>query len=328
MQISQDNGLRPATFDDFIGQPELKERLQVAVESAKIRNCPVDHILLTGSPGLGKTTLAAIIAAERGVNLHTLIGPAIDGMNAIYQVFAVIQPGDVIFIDEIHGIKREIEEQLYMAMEEFKIAFTYNGQPTRISAVDPFTLIGATTQPGKLSNPLLSRFTVRERVEYYDKDDLKRIVERSSGILGYECSHRAAMEIASRCRGTPRIANNLLRRVRDYAIVRYQSANLTCEIASRSLTLLGVDADGLNELDLRTLETIITKFGGGPVGVHSLSVAVAEDEGTLANIVEPYLIQHGYMQRTRLGRIATDLAYRKLNLEPAKDETVIDLMKP
>jgi holliday junction DNA helicase RuvB len=310
--------LRPSLFSDFTGQAKVKERLEIAVEAAKGRGEPLDHILLSGPPGLGKTTLANIIAKAMGANVKSTSGPTIEKAGDLAGLLTNLEEGDVLFIDEIHRLQKTIEEYLYPAMEDFKLDIIIDQGPNARSIrlnLPRFTLIGATTRSGLLTAPLLTRFPVRERVDYYDAAQLKTIVIRSARLLNIEIEDGGAMEIARRSRGTPRIANNLLKRVRDYAQVRAEG-RVTGPVADKALAILEIDENGLDEMDKRILETIILKFAGGPVGVSSLAVAVGEEPDTLEEVYEPYLIMEGYLNRTPQGRVATELSYRKLGVSP------------
>ncbi|HEY6168633.1 MAG TPA: Holliday junction branch migration DNA helicase RuvB [Verrucomicrobiae bacterium] len=310
--------LRPSLFSDFTGQAKVKERLEIAVEAATQRKEPLDHILLSGPPGLGKTTLANILAKAMGANLRSTSGPTIEKAGDLAGLLTNLEEGDVLFIDEIHRLQKTIEEYLYPAMEDFKLDIIIDQGPNARSVrlnLPRFTLIGATTRSGLLTAPLLTRFPVRERLDYYDAAQLHKIVVRSARLLNVEIDEPGAGEIARRSRGTPRIANNLLRRVRDYAQVRHQG-RITGEVADQSLAILEIDENGLDEMDKRILETIILKFSGGPVGVGSLAVAVGEEPDTLEEVYEPYLIMEGYLNRTPQGRVATELSYKKLGLKP------------
>jgi len=312
--------LRPSLFSDFTGQPKVKERLEISVAAARQRGEALDHILLNGPPGLGKTTLANILAKSMGANLKSTSGPTIEKAADLAGLLTNLEEGDVLFIDEIHRLQKNIEEYLYPAMEDFKLDIIIDQGPNARSVrlnLPRFTLIGATTRSGLLSAPLLTRFGMRERLDYYVAADLEKIVLRSANLLGVEIETAGALEIARRSRGTPRIANNLLRRVRDYAQVRHDG-RITAPVADRALAMLEIDQNGLDEMDKRILETIIVKFGGGPVGVNSLAVAVGEEPDTIEEVYEPYLIMEGYLNRTSQGRIATELSYQKLGLKTAK----------
>jgi Holliday junction DNA helicase RuvB len=310
--------LRPSLFSDFTGQAKVKERLEIAVQAARQRGEALDHILLCGPPGLGKTTLANILAKSMGSSLKSTSGPTIEKAGDLAGLLTNLEEGDVLFIDEIHRLQATIEEYLYPAMEDFKLDIIIDQGPNARSVrlnLPKFTLIGATTRSGLLTSPLLSRFTVRERLDYYQADQLQSIVVRSARILSLDIQDEGAAEIARRSRGTPRIANNLLRRVRDYAQVR-GDGRITGELADRALVMLDIDRNGLDEMDKRILEAVISKFGGGPVGLGSLAVAVGEEPDTIEEVYEPYLIMEGYLQRTPQGRVATPLGYRALDLKP------------
>ena len=310
--------LRPSLFSDFTGQAKVKERLEITVAAARQRKEAIDHVLLCGPPGLGKTTLANIIAKAMGSNLKCTSGPTIEKAGDLAGLLTNLEEGDVLFIDEIHRLQKTIEEYLYPAMEDFKLDIIIDQGPNARSVrlnLPRFTLIGATTRSGLLTAPLLTRFPVRERLDYYDAAQLQHIVLRAARLLNIEIDEQGGMEIARRSRGTPRIANNLLRRVRDYAQVR-SDGRITVPIANQALAMLEIDENGLDEMDKRILETLIMKFGGGPVGVSSLAVAVGEEPDTLEEVYEPYLIMEGYLKRTSQGRVATELSYRKLQLQP------------
>jgi len=312
--------LRPSLFSDFTGQLKVKERLEIAVAAAKKRGEAIDHVLLSGPPGLGKTTLAHIIAKAMGANLKSTSGPTIEKAGDLAGLLTNLESGDVLFIDEIHRLQKTIEEYLYPAMEDFKLDIIIDQGPNARSVrlnLPRFTLIGATTRSGLLTTPLLERFPIRERLDYYDADQLQQIVLRSARLLAVDTEQKGAGEIARRSRGTPRIANNLLRRVRDYAEVKHEG-RITAEIADKALAMLDIDENGLDEMDKRILQTIILKFGGGPVGLGSLAVAVGEEPDTLEEVYEPYLIMEGYLKRTSQGRVATELSHKKLQMEPRK----------
>jgi len=309
--------LRPSLFSEFTGQAKVKERLEITVQAARQRGEAIDHILLSGPPGLGKTTLANIIAKAMGANLRNASGPTIEKAGDLAGLLTNLEAGDVLFIDEIHRLQKTIEEYLYPAMEDFKLDIIIDQGPNARSVrlnLPRFTLIGATTRSGLLTAPLLTRFPVRERLDYYLAAQLLEIVTRSARLLNIEIGESGAHEIARRSRGTPRIANNLLRRVRDYAQVR-GDGRISAPIADQALAMLEIDENGLDEMDKRILEAVIVKFGGGPVGVSSLAVAVGEEPDTLEEVYEPYLIMEGYLKRTPQGRVATELSYKKLGLK-------------
>ena len=309
--------LRPSLFSDFTGQPKVRERLEIAVAAARQRGEALDHILLNGPPGLGKTTLANILAKAMGASLKSTSGPTIEKAGDLAGLLTNLEAGDVLFIDEIHRLQKTIEEYLYPAMEDFKLDIIIDQGPNARSVrlnLPRFTLIGATTRSGLLSAPLLTRFPIRERLDYYQCDQLEKIVVRSANLLNVAVATAGAHEIARRSRGTPRIANNLLRRVRDYAQVR-GDGKITSATADHALAMLEIDQNGLDEMDKRILEAIILKFGGGPVGVNSLAVTVGEEPATIEEVYEPYLIMEGYLTRTPQGRVATELSYQKLGLK-------------
>jgi Holliday junction DNA helicase RuvB len=311
--------LRPSMFSEFTGQSNVKERLEIAVQAAKQRSEALDHLLFSGPPGLGKTTLAHIIAKSMDVNLKCTSGPTIEKAGDLAGLLTNLEEGDVLFIDEIHRLQKTIEEYLYPAMEDFKLDIIIDSGPNARSVrlnLPRFTLIGATTRSGLLTAPLLTRFPIRERLDYYHADQLQTIVARSANLLEVTIDPQGAMEIARRSRGTPRIANNLLRRVRDYAQVR-GDGKITVPVADQALAMLAIDQNGLDEMDKRILETIVQKFGGGPVGLGSLAVAVGEEPDTLEEVYEPFLIMEGYLNRTSQGRVATELSYKKLGLKAA-----------
>ena len=314
--IDVENSLRPKSLDDYLGQEKAKEQLKIFIEAAKSRNEQLDHVLLYGPPGLGKTTLASIIANEMSVNLRITSGPAIERAGDLAAILTNLNENDVLFIDEIHRINRSVEEVLYSAMEDFCLDIIIGKGPSARSIrldLPKFTLIGATTRAGMLTNPLRDRFGVICKLDYYTVDELAKIVVRSSEILGAEIQIGGATEIARRSRGTPRIANRLLKRVRDYAQVR-ADGNITDDVANKALELLGVDSLGLDYVDEKLLMTIIQKFRGGPVGLDTLAAYIGEDRNTIEDVYEPYLLQLGFINRAPRGRIAMPLAYEHLKM--------------
>jgi len=312
--------LRPSSLEEFIGQEEVKEKLRIYISAAKGREEPLDHVLLQGPPGLGKTTLSQIIAAEMGVSVRISSGPAIEKAGDLAAILTNLRPHDVFFIDEIHRLRRNVEEILYPAMEEYKIDIILgegpNAQSLRID-LPPFTLVGATTRAGLISAPMRDRFEVALRLGFYDVDSLKQIVVRSGRLLGIVVSEEGAAELARRARGTPRIANRLLRRTRDYAEVKGEG-RIDLDIARRSLEMLRIDEVGLDELDRVVLETLVDKFAGGPVGLETLAAALSEEKDTITDVVEPFLLQGGFIQRTPQGRVATERAY--VHLDKSRDD--------
>ena len=311
-----DVSLRPPAFSEFAGQERVKEQLELLVAAAQGRGDVLEHVLLSGPPGLGKTSLANIIAQSMGVNIKSTSGPVIEKAGDLAGLLTTLERGDVLFIDEIHRLQATIEEYLYPAMEDFRLDIIIDQGPNARSVRLPlpkFTLIGATTRSGMISSPLRSRFGMDCRLNYYSAEVLAGIVERSAGLLDVEMEPAGALEIARRARGTPRIANNLLRWVRDYAQVR-ADGRVTVEVADAALVMRGIDSDGFDEMDHRVMEALIHKFGGGPVGLNSLGVAVGEEAGTLEEVHEPYLIMQGYLKRTPQGRVAMPKAYEKLGL--------------
>ena len=315
-----DLSLRPSTFSDFVGQERVLDRLGLAVEAARGRDDVLDHVLLSGPPGLGKTTLAYVLAQAMDTNIKVTSGPVIDKPGDLAGLLTSLEQGDVLFIDEIHRMQKTVEEYLYAAMEDFVIDIMIDqGANARSVRLDlpHFTLVGATTRSGLISAPLRSRFGLSNRLNYYGIRDLQSIVERSARILNVDVDDAGAKEVASRSRGTPRIANNLLKRVRDYAQVRADN-QVTKQVADRALEMLDIDEHGLDEMDKRILDTIVHKFAGGPVGINTVAVAVGEESDTIEEVYEPYLIQEGYIQRTSKGRVATQLCYQRLGLQTEK----------
>ncbi len=306
--------IRPDTLDEYIGQSELKENLSIFMKAAKMRGETLDHVLLYGPPGLGKTTMAYIIANEMGSNIKTTSGPAIEKSGDLAAVLSTLEPGDVLFIDEIHRIPRFIEEILYSAMEDFKLDIIVGSDASsRNITIDlpPFTLVGATTRAGDLTGPLRDRFGIVSRLNFYTEDELKQIVLRTSRVLKSPISEEAALELAKRSRGTPRIANRLFKRVRDYALVM-GDGNIDLEITKLALDKLKVDAFGLDATDYNLLNSIIEKFNGGPVGIDALASSIGEEASTIEDVYEPYLLQNGFLKRTSRGRMVTEKAYRYL----------------
>jgi Holliday junction DNA helicase RuvB len=315
--VAFDAGLRPSTMADFIGQAELKERLSILVEAARSRGEPLDHVLFSGPPGLGKTTLAGIMAAEMGARLRVTSGPALERAGDLAAILSNVEAGDVLFIDEIHRLPRAVEEVLYTAMEDFQLDIVVGkGAGARSIRLDlpGFALVGATTRVGRVSPPLRDRFGYVARIDYYAPGELGDVVRRSAGLLDVALVEDAAVTIAERSRGTPRIANRLLRRVRDYAEVR-SDGKVDAATARRALEVFEVDDAGLDAVDRAILDAVVSKFGGGPVGLSTLAIAVSEEPETVEDAYEPYLLQMGLLQRTPRGRIATALAYRHLGID-------------
>ena len=310
--------LRPGRFADFAGQKKVRERLELSVQAARGRNEPLGHILLSGPPGLGKTTLAYILGEAMQVHVKSTSGPVIDKAADLAGLLTNLEEGDILFIDEIHRMQKTVEEYLYSAMEDFVLDIMIDQGPSARSVrlnLKRFTLVGATTRSGLLTAPLRSRFGLTARLDYYAAEDLQGILHRSARILNVDIDEAGALEIARRSRGTPRIANNLLRWVRDYAQVRADN-RITREIADQALKMLEIDGEGLDEMDKRLLHALLTKFSGGPVGLQSLAVSVGEEAGTIEEVYEPYLIQEGFLKRTSQGRVATEKGWAKMNLRP------------
>ena len=317
-----DAALRPSRLGEFVGQAKVKESLQIAIDAAKQRREPLDHTLFFGPPGLGKTTLALLMAHELGVNIRTTSGPVLERAGDLVGLLTALKPGDILFIDEIHRLRPALEEFLYPAMEEFKVDVRIADGPhaqTIPMTLERFTLIGATTRFGLLTPPMRARFGLVERLHYYPPDDLVQIVSRSAGILGVPADAAGIAEIARRSRGTPRVANRLLKRVRDYAQVR-AAGKITGPVAADALARLDVDKFGLDDMDARILRAIIEQFAGGPVGLQTIGAAVGEDPGTLEEVYEPFLMQQGFLARTPRGRVATPAAYRHFGFPPPAAE--------
>ncbi|SOT96092.1 Holliday junction DNA helicase RuvB [Xanthomonas arboricola pv. fragariae] len=318
-----DASIRPKRLADYLGQQPVREQMEIYIEAAKARGEAMDHVLIFGPPGLGKTTLSHVIANELGVNLRSTSGPVIEKAGDLAALLTNLQPHDVLFIDEIHRLSPVVEEVLYPAMEDFQIDIMIgDGPAARSIKIDlpPFTLIGATTRAGLLTAPLRDRFGIVQRLEFYSPQELTRIVIRSAAILGIDCTPEGAAEIARRARGTPRIANRLLRRVRDFAQVK-AAGHIDLPVAQAAMQMLKVDPEGFDELDRRMLRTIVDHFDGGPVGVESLAASLSEERGTLEDVIEPYLIQQGFLIRTARGRMATHKAYMHLGLKPPRDRS-------
>lgn len=315
--VKIESTLRPLTFDNYIGQQKCKDNLKVYIEAAKLRNDSLDHVLFYGPPGLGKTTLAGIIANEMGVKMKTTSGPAIEKPGEVAAILQTLNEGDVLFIDEIHRLNRQVEEILYPAMEDFAIDIMVGSGPTAKSIrldLPKFTLVGATTRAGLLTAPLRDRFGVIHKLEFYTPDELSKIIMNSAKKLNVKIDKEGAYELARRSRGTPRLANRILKRVRDFAIVRFDG-DITYDVAVNALDLMEVDKMGLDYVDRNVILTIINKFVGGPVGLDTIAASIGEDSGTIEDVYEPYLIQNGFINRTPKGRVATELAYRHFGIE-------------
>ena len=317
-----DNSIRPEVLDEYIGQKDVKENIKIFIEAAKIRKEPLDHVLLYGPPGLGKTTLAYIIANEMGTNIKTASGPSIEKAGDLAAVLSTLEAGDVLFIDEIHRIPKFIEEILYPAMEDFTLDIIIGGEGSSKSIkidLPPFTLVGATTRAGDLTSPLRDRFGIISKLQFYTDDELEKIVKRTARVLNTSIEDDAAMELAKRSRGTPRIANRLLKRVRDFALVT-GDGTITKEITNHALERLKVDKFGLDDVDRQLLLTIIEKFNGGPVGVEAISSSIGEEVATIEDVYEPYLLQRGLLKRTNRGRVVTEYGYKILGIDYSKEK--------
>ena len=316
-----DRAIRPKLLADYVGQPQVREQMDIFIKAAKLRQDALDHLLIFGPPGLGKTTLANIVANEMGVNIRTTSGPVLEKAGDLAAMLTNLEPHDVLFIDEIHRLSPAIEEILYPAMEDYQLDIMIGEGPAARSIkldLPPFTLVGATTRAGSLTSPLRDRFGIVQRLEFYSVEDLTSIVERSAGCLNLELEQQAAFEVARRSRGTPRIANRLLRRVRDYADVR-NGGVISVDVAKQALSMLDVDDAGFDYLDRKLLSAVIERFDGGPVGLDNLAAAIGEERDTIEDVLEPYLIQQGFLQRTPRGRIATSQTYRHFGLQKLTD---------
>ena len=316
-----DRAIRPKLLADYVGQPQVREQMDIFIKAAKLRQDALDHLLIFGPPGLGKTTLANIVANEMGVNIRTTSGPVLEKAGDLAAMLTNLEPHDVLFIDEIHRLSPAIEEVLYPAMEDYQLDIMIGEGPAARSIkldLPPFTLVGATTRAGSLTSPLRDRFGIVQRLEFYSVEDLTSIVERSAGCLNLELEQQAAFEVARRSRGTPRIANRLLRRVRDYADVR-NGGVISVDVAKQALSMLDIDDAGFDYLDRKLLSAVIERFDGGPVGLDNLAAAIGEERDTIEDVLEPYLIQQGFLQRTPRGRIATSQTYRHFGLQKLSD---------
>lgn len=316
-----DRAIRPKLLADYVGQPQVREQMDIFIKAAKLRQDALDHLLIFGPPGLGKTTLANIVANEMGVNIRTTSGPVLEKAGDLAAMLTNLEPHDVLFIDEIHRLSPAIEEVLYPAMEDYQLDIMIGEGPAARSIkldLPPFTLVGATTRAGSLTSPLRDRFGIVQRLEFYSVEDLTSIVARSAGCLNLELEQQAAFEVARRSRGTPRIANRLLRRVRDYADVR-NGGIISVDVAKQALSMLDVDNAGFDYLDRKLLSAVIERFDGGPVGLDNLAAAIGEERDTIEDVLEPYLIQQGFLQRTPRGRIATSQTYRHFGLQKLTD---------
>lgn len=317
-----DRAIRPKTLDEYVGQPIVREQMNIFVGAAKLRKEPLDHTLIFGPPGLGKTTLANILANEMGVSLKTTSGPVLEKAGDLAALMTNLEPGDVLFIDEIHRLSPHVEEVLYPAMEDYQLDIMIGEGPAARSIkleLPPFTLVGATTRAGLLTSPLRDRFGIVQRLEFYNTEDLTHIVQRSANLLGVAMDVSGAREVARRSRGTPRIANRLLRRVRDFAEVKAKG-EVTEEVANQALNMLNVDEQGFDQLDRRLLLALVEKFNGGPVGLDTLAAVISEERGTIEDVLEPYLLQQGYLIRTPRGRMVTSAVYRHFGLDAPESQ--------
>ena len=316
--LEYDKTIRPKMLNDYVGQTDIKEMLNIYIKTALMRNESLDHVLLYGPPGLGKTTLANIIANEMGANFHSITAPSLDRVGDLAAILSTLEPGDVLFIDEIHRLPRVVEEVLYSAMEDYTIDVIIGKDSTANSIkidLPPFTLIGATTRCGDLSAPLRDRFGIVHELNYYSKEELQKIVERTAGIFNFSIDSKSSLEIAGRSRGTPRVANRLFRRVRDFAQFINDDTNIDLEVTKLSLKKLNIDEYGLNEMDHKYLSAIIQRFNGGPVGLNAIAASISEEPNTLEDVCEPYLLQEGFIVRSPRGRVATDKTYKHLGIE-------------
>ena len=316
--LEYDKSIRPKMLNDYVGQTNIKEMLNIYIKTALMRNESLDHVLLYGPPGLGKTTLANIIANEMGAKFHSITAPSLDRVGDLAAILSTLEPGDVLFIDEIHRLPRVVEEVLYSAMEDYSIDVIIGKDSTANSIkidLPPFTLIGATTRCGDLSAPLRDRFGIIHELNYYSKEELQKIVERTAGIFSFSIDEKSSKEIAGRSRGTPRVANRLFRRVRDFAQFINEDANIDLEVTKLSLKKLNIDEYGLNEMDHKYLNAIVQRFNGGPVGLNAIAASISEEPNTLEDVCEPYLLQEGFIVRSPRGRMATEKTYKHLGIE-------------